>query len=157
MIGEGPELKRLRMLAPANVEVLGHQPDAVVLQHMQRARAFLFAAIEDFGIAPVEALACGTPVIALRRGGAAETCAGLDSEAPTGVFFEEQSVAAVVGAVEAFEASGSRISAEACRRRAERFAAPRFRTEFRGFVENAYAAWSDYRRNTGAAWRDEEG
>lgn len=154
VIGDGPELKRLRSRAPANVQVLGHQPDATVLEYMQTAKAFVFAAIEDFGIAPLEALACGTPVIALRRGGAAETCAGLDSEAPTGVFFEEQSVAAVVSAVETFEASGSHISVEACRRRAEGFAAPRFRSEFRAFVEKTYAGWSDYRRTTGAVWRD---
>lgn len=157
VIGGGPELARLRALAPGNVQVLGHQPDGVVLEHMQRAKAFLFAAVEDFGIAPLEALACGTPVIALRRGGAAETCAGLDSEEPTGVFFEEQTAAAVAGAVKLFEASATRISSEACRRRAEGFAAPRFRAEFRAFVETTYAAWSDYRRNAGAIWRDTEG
>ncbi len=157
VIGGGPELERLRALAPANVQVLGQQPDGVVLEHMQGAKAFLFAAVEDFGIAPIEALACGTPVIALRRGGAAETCAGLDSVEPTGVFFEEQTAAAVAGAVKLFEASASRISSEACRRRAEGFAAPRFRSEFRAFVETSYAAWSDYRRNAGAIWRDTEG
>jgi glycosyltransferase involved in cell wall biosynthesis len=157
VIGDGPELMRLRSLAPANVRVLGYQAAAVVLEHMQRAKAFLFAAVEDFGIAPIEALACGTPVIALRRGGAAETCAGLDSAEPTGVFFEEPSAAAVVEAVKVFEASGSRISSDACRRRAERFAAPRFRREFRAFVERKYAAWLGYRRNSGGLWRDTDG
>ena len=154
VIGGGPELERLRTLATANVKVLGQQPDRVVLEHMQCAKAFLFAAVEDFGIAPVEALACGTPVIALRRGGAAESCAGLDSAEPTGVFFDEQTAAAVVEAVKLFEASASRISSEACRRRAEGFAAPRFRAEFCAFVESTYAAWSDYRRTSGAVWRE---
>jgi glycosyltransferase involved in cell wall biosynthesis len=157
VIGDGPELARLRSSAPANVALLGYQPAAVVLERMQCARAFMFAGVEDFGIAPVEALACGTPVIALRRGGAAETCAGLDSEQPTGVFFEEQSAAAIVEAVKAFEESGGRISSEACRLRAERFSAPRFRSEFRAFVERKYAAWLDYRRNPGARWSDVEG
>jgi len=157
VIGGGPELARLRALAPVNVRLLGYQPDAAVLEHMQRARAFLFPAMEDFGIAPVEALACGTPVIALRGGGAAETCAGLDSEQPTGVFFEEQSAAAIVEAVKAFEAVGGRISSEACRARAERFSAARFRTEMRAYVEDRYAAWLDYRRNPGASWGDAEG
>ncbi len=157
VIGEGPELGRLRSMAPANVELLGYQAAAAVLTHMQSAKAFLFAAVEDFGIAPVEALACGTPVIALRRGGAAETCAGLDSEEPTGVFFETQTVPAVVEAVMTFEEHAARISPDACRRRAERFAAPRFRAQFRAFVEQSYARWRDYRRNTGAIWRDTEG
>ena len=139
VIGEGPELKRLKALAPANVELLGHQPAASLLEHMQRARAFLFAAVEDFGIAPVEAMACGTPVIALRRGGAAETVKGLDSDAPTGVFFEEQSAAAVVAAIRVFEDNRQRITEEACRKQAEGFSAPRFRAEFTAFVEKSYA------------------
>ena len=157
VIGEGPELKRLRALAPANVELLGHQPAAALLEHMQRARAFLFAAVEDFGIAPVEAMACGTPVIALRRGGAAETVKGLDADAPTGVFFEEQSAAAVVAAIQTFEGNRQRITEAACRRQAERFSAPRFRIELTGFVEKSYARWLDYRRGGGAAWRDSSG
>jgi glycosyltransferase involved in cell wall biosynthesis len=156
VIGDGPELRRLRALAPANVELLGHQPADALLDHMQRARAFLFAAVEDFGIAPVEAMACGTPVIALRRGGAAETVRGLDADAPTGVFFEEQSAAAVAAAVETFEANRHRITPQACRSRAEYFSAPRFREELTDFVRNSYARWLDC-RSTGAAWREPEG
>lgn len=156
VIGGGPELGKLRATAPANVDLLGHQPRAAVLAHMQRARAFMFAAVEDFGIAPVEALACGTPVIALRRGGAAETCAGLDAEEPAGVWFEEQTTAAVIAAVDNFEMSAASITAAACRRRADRFSAPRFRAEFRGFVEQTYREWLSY-RSSGAAWRDAEG
>ena len=146
VIGDGPELRRLRSLAPANVALLGHQPPSAVLKHMQRAQAFVFAAIEDFGIAPVEALACGTPVIALRRGGAAETCIGLDGEHPTGVFFEEQSAAAVVAAVKTFEENASRIRAESCRARAEQFSASRFRGELSAFVTRKYADWLEHRR-----------
>jgi glycosyltransferase involved in cell wall biosynthesis len=143
VIGEGPEYRRLKALAPANVELPGRLPSDAVREHLQRARAFLFASVEDFGIAPVEALACGTPVIALHRGGAAETVTGLDSSEPTGVFFEEQSAAAVAAAVKTFESNAQRISPEACRRRAERFSSERFREEFTAFVAAAYAAWRE--------------
>jgi len=145
VIGEGPELRRLRARAGANVELLGYQPAAAVLGHLQRARAFLFAAIEDFGIAPVEAMACGTPVIALRKGGAAETVLGLESEAPTGVFFEEQSAAAVAAAVQRFEDERARITEAACRQRAEQFSAQRFRAEVSAFVAARYAEWVKFR------------
>jgi glycosyltransferase involved in cell wall biosynthesis len=146
VVGDGPQLARLRAAAPANVTFTGYLPAAGVRDRIRGARAFLFAAVEDFGMAPVEAMACGTPVIALRRGGAAESVAGLESEAPTGVFFEEQSVAAVVTAVRMFEEQGTRISAAACRARAERYSAARFRSEFTDFIARAWAGWSQARR-----------
>lgn len=143
VIGDGPEYRRLKALAPSNVELPGRLPSETVRERLQRARAFLFASVEDFGIAPLEALACGTPVIALRRGGAAETVTGLDSAEPTGVFFEEQSAVAVAAAVRTFEANSQRISPDACRRRAERFSPERFREEFTAYVAEAYAAWRE--------------
>jgi glycosyltransferase involved in cell wall biosynthesis len=141
VVGDGPELRRLKSLAGANVAFAGHLPAAQLLEHLQRARAFLFAAVEDFGIAPVEAMACGTPVIALARGGAAETVAGLDARQPTGVLFAEQSAAAVARAVREFEASAQRITPQACRERAERYSAARFRSEFMDFVRRKTAEW----------------
>lgn len=147
VIGDGPEQARLKALAPANVELLGYQPSGVVQDRVRSARAFIFAAVEDFGIAPVEAQACGTPVIALRRGGAAESVIGLESEAPTGVFFEQQTAEAIIGAVQAFERSRSRISELACRNQAERFSAERFDAQLTAFVARAYADWSTFRRD----------
>jgi glycosyltransferase involved in cell wall biosynthesis len=141
IVGDGPEQARLKAAAGPNVEFTGYLPPQQMRERLQRARAFLFAAVEDFGIAPVEAMACGTPVIALRRGGAAETVLGLEAAAPTGVLFEEQSAAAITAAVKTFEAHAPRISAPACRARAERFSAARFRAEFTGFVTRKYADW----------------
>ena len=135
VIGDGPEMPRLRASAGPNVELLGHQPLPVLRDHLQRARAFLFAAEEDFGIAPLEAQACGTPVIGYARGGLLETVRGLDHPSPTGVFFALQEPESVREAVGRFERESGAISAEACRANAMRFEPGRFRREFREFVE----------------------
>ena len=120
VIGDGPDLAKVRAKAGSNVQVLGHQPFEVMRGHLQTARAFVFAALEDFGIAPVEAQACGTPVIAFGRGGAAETVRGLQQSNPTGVLFDEQTPAALQAAVALFEQQAGRITAAACRQNAER-------------------------------------
>lgn len=138
VIGAGPEYEKTAAIAGPNVEMLGYQPDAVLREKMQHAKAFVFAAEEDFGITPVEAQACGTPVIAYGRGGALETVCGLGNKAgkaPTGVFFPEQTVEAIRAAVERFEAHRAEITPEACRENAEKFCAERFREEFRMLVE----------------------
>ncbi|MBC7281934.1 glycosyltransferase family 4 protein [Hoeflea sp.] len=139
VIGEGPDFEAARRLAGPNVTLMGRQPDAVVVSHLQRAKAFLFAAEEDFGIAPVEAQACGTPVIAYGKGGALETIRGHDAEGQTGVFFDRQTPEAIVAAVEHFEQRLHTITPEACRANAERFAVSRFREEITHFVEAAMA------------------
>ncbi|MGE4530468.1 MAG: glycosyltransferase family 4 protein, partial [Acidithiobacillus sp.] len=79
VIGDGPDMKKIRSKAGANIQFLGYQPFDVLRDYMQRAKAFVFAAEEDFGITPVEAQACGTPVIAYGRGGALETVRGIGS------------------------------------------------------------------------------
>ena len=136
MIGDGPDFAKVRTKAGANVTLLGYQDFHVLRDHMQRARAFIFAAEEDFGIAPVEAQACGTPVIAFGKGAALETIRGLDSDRPTGVFFAEQNVAAIKHAVERFEREGASIAPEACRENATRFSIEKFREQFSEFVRH---------------------
>jgi glycosyltransferase involved in cell wall biosynthesis len=134
VIGDGPERARIRAVAGRNVSLLGPAPDAERDRWLGLARAFVFAAEEDFGIAPLEAQARGTPVIAYGRGGALETIRGLDTDAPTGVLFMEQTPEAIAAAVREYEANALRITADACRENAARFSAERFRSEFAAFV-----------------------
>jgi len=141
VIGDGPELGRIRSKARSNVTLTGAQPVSALRDYLQRARAFVFAAEEDFGIAPLEAQACGTPVLAYAKGGAVETIRGLEYPEPTGVFFQEQSVPAIHEAVARFEAEEHRISAAACRQNALRFGAERFRREFRKLIDDRYCAF----------------
>jgi hypothetical protein len=115
----------------------------VLRDTMQRARAFLFAAREDFGIVLVEAQAAGTPVIAFGRGGASETVCGLGAPRPTGVLFEEQTAAAVVRAIHTFEREQHRIKPAACRHNASRFSVWRFHREFFEFVQEQWRGFSD--------------
>jgi chain length determinant protein tyrosine kinase EpsG len=139
VIGDGPEMDKVRAAAGPNVSVLGFLGDAALVDHMQRAKAFVFAAEEDFGITPVEAQACGTPVIAFGRGGSLETVRGRGHPAQrTGVFFQEQTPEAVIAAVEAFEALAVPIRPETCRAHAEQFAPALFRQRFQAAVERAW-------------------
>jgi len=139
VIGDGPERAALAAVCPPNVRLVGRLDDDATAAQLARARAFVFAAEEDFGIAPIEAQAAGLPVIAYGRGGALETIRGLDDARPTGVLFDEQTPAAVAAAVRAFEAAAARISTSACRESAARFTAIRFRTEIKRIVDDALA------------------
>ena len=141
VIGAGPQFKRCKALAGPNVTLLGYQPYSVLLRHMQRARAFIFAAEEDFGITPVEAQACGTPVLAFGRGGAAETVV----DYATGLLFHEQSAEAIRDVVRRFEVIEDSFDHEAIRAHALRFSTERFRDEFRNYL---HARWIEHRRNT---------
>jgi glycosyltransferase involved in cell wall biosynthesis len=137
VIGEGPQFKRIKALATPNVTLLGYQPFPVLLSHLQRAKAFIFAAEEDFGIAPLEAQACGTPVLAFARGGASETVV----DGVTGLHFDEQSASAICGVVEKFETMPRRFDPLRIRAHAERFSTQQFRRQFRQFVE---ARWMEH-------------
>lgn len=131
VIGDGPELKKMSKKSTANVKFLGSVSLEVLKNHLQKAKAFIFAAIEDFGILPVEAMACGTPVIALNRGGTAETV--LDRI--TGLLFEEQSAKHIQQAVETFETMAHPFDPVAIAAHAAQFSATRFRAELSQFVD----------------------
>lgn len=144
IIGDGPEFDRISEKAGSNIEMLGYQSKQVLTKYLQQAKAFVFAAEEDFGIAPLEAQSCGTPVIAYGKGGALETIKGIGSEEPTGIFFQEQVVESIIGAVKSFEESAQSIKTLACRNNALRFSQERFRKEFSTHIENAWAEFNKY-------------
>lgn len=131
IIGEGPTLKSIKSKARSNIEILGFQPFSVLRSYMERARAFVFAAEEDFGIAPVEAMACGTPVIAYGKGGIIESVL----EGRTGLFFGEQTPESVIMAIRDFERLVDKMDPFEIRKNAERFSRERFKREFKEFVE----------------------
>ena len=136
VIGEGSQLKQLRALAGSNVQILGWQPQNVVEEYMAKARAFVYAACEDFGIALVEAQACGTPVIAYGKGGAVETVKDIREfpETGTGLLFSEQTVEAIANAVEKFEKYQTQITIEQCCLQANKFSPTIFKKSYLEFV-----------------------
>lgn len=138
VIGSGPELQELRKIAKPNIQILGWQPDAVVAKYMAEAKAFVYAAHEDFGIAPVEAQACGTPVIAYGAGGALETVRDVRqySDTATGVLFSTQSEVALIEAVEYFETHAQAFNPEVVRSHALTFDAKAFARQYLSFVEH---------------------
>jgi glycosyltransferase involved in cell wall biosynthesis len=138
VIGDGPGLKRARARATPNVTLLGFQSFEALHRHMSSAKALIFAAEEDFGITPVEAQACGTPVIAFGGGGALETVRDLDQARPTGLFFDAQTPGAIAAAVGRFEREGSRILPENCRAHALDFTSERFRAAYLRQVTEAW-------------------
>jgi glycosyltransferase involved in cell wall biosynthesis len=140
VIGDGPDFEKIKLLAGPNVTLLGYQSFDVLSMHLKKCKAFIFAAEEDFGIAPLEAQASGTPVIAYGKGGALETIVGSDIEGKkrTGVFFYNQTTEAIIAAIEEFEALTDKISPSDCRKNAMRFCPQRFCDEFKLYVEEAY-------------------
>lgn len=136
VIGDGPEMDRLALKATGNVLLLGRQSDAVVQDHLARCRAFIIAAEEDFGIAPLEAQASGKPVIAFARGGAVESLNLYGGGPPTAVPFHAQTPEALAQAIRQFE-SGPGIRPEDCRANAERFSAAAFRNALEAVVRQA--------------------
>lgn len=141
VIGDGEQMSKIRAKAGKNIQILGYRKPAELKAYMQNAKAFVFASEEDFGITPVEAQACGTPVIAFGRGGVCESVIGLDRDRPTGVFFGAQSVDSICEAVIEFEKNQHLIDPKVCRENAMRFSIERFQTEFYEFVKQA---WEKY-------------
>lgn len=140
VIGSGPELELVKQLAQPHIQVLGWQSDAAVESYLSQARAFVYGAYEDFGIAPVEAQACGTPVIAYGAGGTLETVRDIRQHgaAGTGILFPEQTIAAIVDAVSYFETQYQQIQPELVRRHAERFDRRVFQQCYETFIAQCY-------------------
>jgi glycosyltransferase involved in cell wall biosynthesis len=130
LIGDGPELLRLRKMAAPNITFMGYQSDRVVAQSLNRARAFVSASQEDFGIAMVEAQAAGGPVITLGKGGALETV--LDGR--TGLFYAEQTPESLIEAIERFETLADSFSTAELVANVQRFSKQRFLKEFAVFA-----------------------
>ncbi|MCS7020323.1 MAG: glycosyltransferase [Gemmataceae bacterium] len=143
IIGTGQAYHRLKALAGPTVHFLGWQPDTVVRDYLRRAQALLFPGEEDFGIVPLEAQACGCTVIGFGRGGLTETVLPLDGNVtPTGVFFYEQTVDAVIEAILQWERHHQAFDPAAARRQALRFRRQRYEAELFTFLDAVRQGWT---------------
>ena len=139
VIGDGPDMAKIKSKAGKNVELLGFADDETMADLMGRAKAFVFAAEEDFGITPVEAQACGTPVICFGRGGARETV--LDGE--SGLYFMEQNAKELLAAVAKFEQNYDKFEPVKIRENSLKFSRTRFEAEIKSYVEKKYEEFKD--------------
>lgn len=136
--GDGPEFNNIKKIAKANIELLGFVESDKLKLYLEKAKAFVFAAEEDFGIIPVEAQACGTPVIAFGKGGVLETVI----KNKTGVFFYKQEEESIINALDEFETMTFDYSD--IRKNAMRFSKERFESEIKDFVLNKYKEFKEY-------------
>ena len=143
IIGGGSQLDEIRQLAQPHIQVLGWQPHNLVKKYITKAKAFVYAACEDFGIALVEAQACGTPVIAYGKGGALETVKDIrvEPKTGTGLFFDVQQPEALVQTVKIFEQLQNQIDPENCRLQANKFSPTIFKQSYLQFIEDCYREW----------------
>jgi len=139
VIGDGPDMAKIKSKAGKNVELLGFADDETMADLMGRAKAFVFAAEEDFGITPVEAQACGTPVICFGRGGARETV--LDGK--SGLYFMEQNAKELLAAVAKFEQNYDKFEPVKIRENSLKFSRARFEAEIKSYVEKKYEEFKD--------------
>src|SRR5690606_14917992 len=150
VIGEGPDEKKIKSMVTQNTELLGFVKKKEMIELVSKAKAFIFAAEEDFGIAPIEAQAAGVPVIAFGKGGGLETINGIFPGSTTkgsnitGVFFEKQNVESLLGAVEYFEENPHLFKKEAIRENAQKFSIERFEREFEETVTEIYKNWKNH-------------
>lgn len=137
VIGDGEEMAQLQAMAKANITLLGSVEYSILKQYLAQAKAFVYAACEDFGIAIVEAQACGTPVIAYNAGGATETVIDIrqDKEKGTGILFSPQTVEGLMEGVETFLELEKEINLENCRHQAEKFSSEVFKQSYLNFLE----------------------
>ena len=139
VIGDGPDMDKIKSKASKNVELLGFASDEIMADLMGRAKAFVFAAEEDFGITPVEAQACGTPVICFGRGGARETV----REEVSGLYFMEQNAKELLAAVAKFEQNYDKFEPTKIRENSLKFSRARFEAEIKSYVEKKYEEFKD--------------
>jgi glycosyltransferase involved in cell wall biosynthesis len=130
IVGDGPEMRHLQKIANDNIKLLGYQPDEVVTDLMNRAKGFVYMAIEDFGIAMVEAQAAGCPVIAYGKGGATE----IVQDGETGLLFQEQTSRSLIGAI--LQLQNKKLNGGAAQDNAARFSSKRFREDFSTYMES---------------------
>lgn len=136
IIGDGPELERVRAVQAKNIEIVGYQSASALQNYLSKARGFVFAGIEDFGIILVEALASGTPVIAFEQGGAKEIVSDISQGANvTGVFYSQQTVSAIIDAIQCFE--NTSIDSSVCAQSVKKFSVEEFKKQFKDFVYHA--------------------
>ena len=139
VIGDGPDMAKIKSKAGKNVELLGFASDETMTDLMGRAKAFVFAAEEDFGITPVEAQACGTPVICFGRGGACETV----RDGESGLYFMEQNTKELLAAVAKFEQNYDKFEPVKIRENSLKFSRARFEAEIKSYVEKKYEEFKD--------------
>lgn len=129
--GDGPELVHLKNIATNNVSFLGFVDKTTLIKYTQKAKAYVLAAEEDFGITSIEAQSCGTPVIALRKGGYLETVL----ENKTGVFFDEQTPDSIAKCITIFEQKAINFAENDFKTHVNKFSIERFRNEFNTFIK----------------------
>lgn len=141
IIGDGPEAQKIKSKSAKNVELIGYQKTAELKKYLQKTRAFVFAAEEDFGISVIEAMSCGTPVIAFSKGGTGETV--IDEQ--TGILFDEQNIASIISAVKRFESKIDSFDAEKLNQYAKQFDRKFFEQNILNFVEKKYNLFNERR------------
>ena len=151
VIGSGQEEKKLRKMANKNVELMGWQSDETVRNHYTACKALIFPGVDDFGIVPLEAQACGKPIIAYGKGGALETIVPLNTDKldvkgengqsrnATGLFFYEQTPESLAQAVKKFEDVKGSFNCRVIRKNAESFDRAIFKDNIRNYIEQKYS------------------
>jgi glycosyltransferase involved in cell wall biosynthesis len=131
VVGEGELYDQLQSIACDNVRILGRQPFEIIKDLLQKCKGLIFPGVEDFGIVPIEAMAAGAPVVAYARGGALETV----KDGITGVYFYEQSVDAIVDAVDKIESGRVKFDPASLHSYAAKFSKETFQEKVKSFID----------------------
>lgn len=134
IIGVGSQEEYLKSIAKSNIEFLGWQSDESVYEYMREAKAFVFPGEEDYGLTPIESMACGRPVVAFRKGGVTETVV----EGKTGLFFDNEAPESLNDAIDRLEKEYDKFTIKNCREQSEQFSKEKFITKFNDFLDKSY-------------------